>query len=337
MLFYKIWWTPVSNLVPSWMAPNLITFIGFVVTLSNIPLMVYYNPYFDKALPSWVLAYAGFTVFFYLTMDAIDGMQARKTKSSSPLGQLFDHGCDCAITTVFAILMTNALGLHGSSLYVIAFVVGVQVTFFLSQWEEKYTGVCRTSVGGLFGVTEAQMMLCSQMFISAWNPDIVNMIVYNNLTYTECYMIFYFSFMVLVSLWSITVNVARNPSSWVELISIVTLNLGVFMWAYVTGIRTDLLWLAALLLAFCNSFSTIRVIVSSMTHTDFSLWQPVAFPYYIILAGVVMFGQGKWLQLALAIYFGGMMQYMITTLIKITSEISAYLGIFVFNITQKRV
>ena len=319
------------------MAPNLITFIGFAVTLSNIPLMVYYNPYFDQPLPSWVLAYAGFTVFFYLTMDAIDGMQARKTKSSSPLGQLFDHGCDCAITTVFAILMTNALGLHGSSLHVISFIVGVQVTFFLSQWEEQYTGVCRTSVGGLFGVTEAQLMLCSQMFISAWNPEIVNMIVYNNLTYTECYMIFYFSFMVLVSLWSIIVNVWKNPSSWVELISVISLNAGVFMWAYLTGIRTDLLWLAALLLAFCNSFSTIRVIVSSMTHTEFPLWHPVAIPYYMILAGVVMFGQGKWLQLALAIYFGGMMQYMVTTLIKITSEISAFLGIFVFNITQKRV
>ncbi len=27
-------------------------------------------------------------------MDAIDGKQARRTGSSSPLGELFDHGCD---------------------------------------------------------------------------------------------------------------------------------------------------------------------------------------------------------------------------------------------------
>ncbi len=27
-------------------------------------------------------------------MDAIDGKQARRTSSSSPLGELFDHGCD---------------------------------------------------------------------------------------------------------------------------------------------------------------------------------------------------------------------------------------------------
>lgn len=31
-------------------------------------------------------------VFFYLHMDCLDGKQARRTKNSSPLGQLFDHG-----------------------------------------------------------------------------------------------------------------------------------------------------------------------------------------------------------------------------------------------------
>jgi phosphatidylserine synthase len=27
-------------------------------------------------------------------MDAIDGKQARRTGTSGPLGELFDHGCD---------------------------------------------------------------------------------------------------------------------------------------------------------------------------------------------------------------------------------------------------
>ena len=30
----------------------------------------------------------------YVHLDCLDGKQARRTKSSSPLGQLFDHGCD---------------------------------------------------------------------------------------------------------------------------------------------------------------------------------------------------------------------------------------------------
>ncbi len=31
-------------------------------------------------------------LFFYQTMDVIDGKQARRTGTSSPLGELFDHG-----------------------------------------------------------------------------------------------------------------------------------------------------------------------------------------------------------------------------------------------------
>ena len=42
--------------------------------------------------PWWVFFTAGFAVLFYLHLDCIDGKQARRTKSSSPLGQLFDHG-----------------------------------------------------------------------------------------------------------------------------------------------------------------------------------------------------------------------------------------------------
>jgi hypothetical protein len=30
----------------------------------------------------------------YSTLDAIDGKHARKTQQSTPLGALFDHGCD---------------------------------------------------------------------------------------------------------------------------------------------------------------------------------------------------------------------------------------------------
>ena len=72
------------------------------------------NPTLDNVVPGWAFAYAGATVLFYVMMDAIDGMQARRTKSSSPLGQLFDHGCDCATTTVFSIMMINGLGVGSS-------------------------------------------------------------------------------------------------------------------------------------------------------------------------------------------------------------------------------
>ena len=39
-------------------------------------------------------------LFLSHTLDGIDGKQARRTGTSSPLGELFDHGCD-AWATVF--------------------------------------------------------------------------------------------------------------------------------------------------------------------------------------------------------------------------------------------
>lgn len=42
-------------------------------------------------------AFNGWAVFFYLHLDCLDGKQARRTKSSSPLGQLFDHGVVCGV------------------------------------------------------------------------------------------------------------------------------------------------------------------------------------------------------------------------------------------------
>ncbi len=42
--------------------------------------------------PSWVYALNGLAVLLYLHLDCLDGKQARRTGTSSPLGQLFDHG-----------------------------------------------------------------------------------------------------------------------------------------------------------------------------------------------------------------------------------------------------
>ncbi|GFR76104.1 choline/ethanolaminephosphotransferase 1 [Elysia marginata] len=48
--------------------------------------------------PRWAYFLSGLGLFIYQTLDAIDGKQARRTKSSTPLGELFDHGCDSIST-----------------------------------------------------------------------------------------------------------------------------------------------------------------------------------------------------------------------------------------------
>lgn len=45
-------------------------------------------------------------LFIYQSLDAIDGKQARRTNSSSALGELFDHGCD-AVSTGASLLIAQ--------------------------------------------------------------------------------------------------------------------------------------------------------------------------------------------------------------------------------------
>ncbi|MFQ6648956.1 hypothetical protein Gotur_021538 [Gossypium turneri] len=40
-----------------------------------------------------------------VTFDAVDGKQARRTNSSSPLGELFDHG-NITLSRLFSLLFT---------------------------------------------------------------------------------------------------------------------------------------------------------------------------------------------------------------------------------------
>jgi phosphatidylglycerophosphate synthase len=72
--------------------PNLVTLIALIWNASGAFLVGISSPTLTFALPKWVFLYCALCLFVYQTLDAIDGKQARRTGSSSPLGQMFDHG-----------------------------------------------------------------------------------------------------------------------------------------------------------------------------------------------------------------------------------------------------
>ena len=98
------------------MAPNLVTLIGTLILLSSLVLCLSFDLTFSQELPGWVYIYAGISVFLYQTFDAMDGKQARRTNSSSALGQLFDHGCDAFAATSLVILGAQCLRLSNTFL-----------------------------------------------------------------------------------------------------------------------------------------------------------------------------------------------------------------------------
>ena len=53
--------------------------------------------------PRWVYLFCAIGLFVYQSLDAIDGKQARRTNTNTPLGELFDHGCDSLSTGEFSL------------------------------------------------------------------------------------------------------------------------------------------------------------------------------------------------------------------------------------------
>ena len=83
--------------------------------------------------------------------------KARRTGTSSPLGELFDHGCDALNTTYASLLQAAALALGHTYLTVIIFIT-TMAGFDLSTAEEYYTDVLY--LGYVNGPTEGIVLTC---------------------------------------------------------------------------------------------------------------------------------------------------------------------------------
>jgi ethanolaminephosphotransferase len=118
----------------------------------------HYAPNFDATatdlLPNWAVVLAGWCILAYYTLDCMDGKQARRTNSSSPLGQLFDHGFDCICTYFFIIIMGTVVMLGNDTRWMIAFQSCTQFAFYMAQWEEYHTHTLQSCTGKWVGVSE---------------------------------------------------------------------------------------------------------------------------------------------------------------------------------------
>lgn len=164
-------WNYLTELIPIWMAPNLVTLIGAFNCLVSYVGTWYYAPTATEALPATWLIINGILLIIAYTLDCMDGKQARRTKSSSPLGQLFDHGLDCLCLLAHVAAVQGWLR-GGDSL---ALQMVVQSTFYLAQWEEYFTGILPHGTGPI-GVTEVNygLAILSIVFGTVWKEATTN-------------------------------------------------------------------------------------------------------------------------------------------------------------------
>lgn len=84
------------------------------------------------------------STFLSLFPDGVDGKQARRTNSSTPLGELFDHGLDswACVYFVVTVYSTFGRGSTGVSVFVLYLLLWVVLfSFILSHWEKYNTGI----------------------------------------------------------------------------------------------------------------------------------------------------------------------------------------------------
>ncbi|XP_066977402.1 cholinephosphotransferase 1 isoform X3 [Macrobrachium rosenbergii] len=147
------WWCWLVEQCPLTLAPNLITISGLLVNIATSLLLVYYSPDAKQEVPRWACFLCALGLFLYQSLDAIDGKQARRTGTSSPLGELFDHGCD-SLSTVFVSLGVACSVRLGTHPYWMFFQCMMAVTlFYCAHWQTYVSGTLRF---GFIDVTEAQ-------------------------------------------------------------------------------------------------------------------------------------------------------------------------------------
>lgn len=342
-------WLWLTGLLPEWFAPNLVTMSGLVPMVFAYMMMWTYSPFYVAPLPRWLSLYTAAALFFYQTLDAMDGKQARRTKSSSPLGQLFDHGCDC-LTCLALHSMACTVLLPGPNGWCVAGLSALQSGFFLAQWQEHYTGVLCTSFGPV-GVTETQYGLILVVLVAgltgpertlAFSSQEVELPfagVHQTAGIT-CVQVWVLFCMALASISFCKTLGAAAPEgklgrSLVDLLPAVVLNICCCFWT------PDMLEAHPRLFCFVVGllffFMTCQMILFSMARMEFPAWQPALFAFVVVTAlarvgtmsPALVTGALAALAVALALFVGGW-------LVTVIGQLKQCLGIHVFSISKPK-
>lgn len=165
-------WVAVTERLPRNLAPNAITLSGLLLLLSSTVFYFFFDREMTNETPWYTYMYSSIAVFLYCHFDAIDGKQARRLKKGSPLGQLFDHGCDCIAIglLIYNVIVIWELGADLFYCFLLTFVP--MFMYYSSNWAEYFTHVLVTS-NGVAGVTELELIVSGINFATAiWGPGI---------------------------------------------------------------------------------------------------------------------------------------------------------------------
>lgn len=339
------------------------TFVGFLLLVANFFLLTFFDPHFfstsggDESsaskyfIPTWAWYFCAASQFIAHTLDGCDGKQARRTGSSTPLGELFDHGLDSWAALFMPLALYSVFGrsleISVSPLRFYFVIYGTFLQFFISHWEKYNTGVMFLPWGydasqiGLSLVYVFTAMFGADLFLSRIPP-------FASVHFPHaCEFFFHGSSLAMtvpMSLYNVhacwrrgeakRANFYEANKPWIPLLSLFVLTT-----AWVLGSPGDVLntqprlvyWTMGAL--FSNI--TCRLIVAQMSNTDAPVFNTLLIPLGILVVAIWM-PSGKTMEIYYLIGYS-----IFVTLahihygVMIVIQMSEHFNIYTFSLAKK--
>lgn len=347
----KPFWSKFVRVFPMWMAPNMVTLLGLLFIVVSDVLVFWYDADYLSNVPWWVYLYHGFAVFMYQTFDACDGMHARRTGQSSPLGELFDHCCDSMNTTLMSIVFCSVAG-TGKTWMVFLTQFASLANFYMSTWEEYYTH--KLFLAEISGPVEGLIMIAGVFVLTGllgkelvWDVELFE---WNNVVFTSTYVSTLAGVVVMgfciISARSNVVRVLREEKRENELAG-AQLGLVPFFAYYASVfallyLHPDLVSVyttpVVITIGSCVSFCVGRIITGHLTKQQFPYWNlPTLIPCLQLGALAFMDKLGTWdyeSALACVVWcgMGASVTYYAVFITIILYDITTFLDIYALSI-----
>ena len=125
---------PLHKLIPTWIPANGISLLGHLCVWI-VFLLATHKPSVAVMWSCLLLLQC------YMVLDVLDGMQARVTQTSSPLGEYIDHGGDAYNCGLIIYSSLALLNVTSDWFYYVLIGLGLLI-FSLVSLEKKLTGYC---------------------------------------------------------------------------------------------------------------------------------------------------------------------------------------------------
>lgn len=225
--YLKYWWVFVASLLPKTLAPNIITFMGgFVMLLSGSLAIISQEP--------WTLLFHSFAIFSFQTLDALDGIQARKLNASSKLGNYIDHTTDVITLQIMFQVLFQTLQLD--TYYIILLTLFGNINIYLTHWETAETNILYFPDG--FSITELQLQFICMHLITYFFPNIWNLMIYKFTLNNILVVIIIFCNINFVTLPLIKRVISKKSlNKLTSLIPLIVITGGLMLWSLTTHIN----------------------------------------------------------------------------------------------------